>query len=136
MTNQVKQLDNLHLAIALKPFAQILGEHYGKIVADVSAMLGRVKAEELKTERKEWKISAKCVLSSSDGFKIALPLNNPAAILLRFGMNLNELSKSGEMAIQAEIPKVCQAWVEQHKLNKSNPAPKQDDKPEPALVPK
>ena len=114
----LSQLNNLNPEVALQPFRAELGEHYGKIVADVKSMLGRVEQKELITTQTGWKISAKCKLTSKDGYAIQLPLNNAAAILLRFGMQLNELADAGKFEVHANIPKECQAWIEQHKQNK------------------
>ena len=60
-----------------------------------------------------WKMSSKCVLQSKEGHKLALPANNPAVILLKFGMQLSEIADNAEMEITAEIPKLCDAWITQ-----------------------
>lgn len=118
----MSKFNNLNPEIALAPFKAELGENYPKIVADVKSMLGRVE-KDIVTKDSEWKASTTFKLSNKEGRTVQLPLNNPASILLCFGMRLNELSKNGVFDIQATIPKNCTAWVEQHKRNQHAGAP-------------
>jgi hypothetical protein len=109
-------LSNLNPDVALKPFAKAIGNPYPKIVADCKSMLGKVE-KDIVTTQGEWKASASFVLSSKEGRKVQLPLNNPAAQLLCFGMRFNELCKSAGNEVEATIPKNCTAWIEEHSRN-------------------
>jgi hypothetical protein len=121
---QMERLGNLNPATALLPFKTALGTSFDKIVNDTKAQLGRW-AKDMKTEGGEWSVTDKGKLKSKDGHELQMPLNNPAAILLRYGMQLSKLAKSGDMDVDASIPKVCDAWVKEH-------ARKAVETPEPA----
>ena len=103
----------------LSPFADELGDQFDKIVRDVKSLLGRVE-KDIETKPGQWKATAGFKLRAKDGHTVQLPLNNPASILLCFGMRLVELADNGGFDVNATIPKECMAWIEQHK---KTPAP-------------
>lgn len=110
----MSKLSNLIVSEALAPFENILGEVFPKIENDVKSMLGRIKDNEIESNLKKWKATAGFKLKSSEGYTVQLAPNNPAVILLCFGMRLNEISEAGDFDVQATIPKACKAWVEEH----------------------
>ena len=112
-----KLQDNVSKAIA--PFATVLGDNHDKIVNDIRAALGRWNKDAKLTEG-EWKASASFKLTRKDGIAIQMPANNPAAILLAFGMRICELEKAGGFEIEATIPKNCEAWIQQHSIARKN----------------
>lgn len=119
--------DNLIIGKALKPFKSALGESFAKVEADIKSALGR---EEKKGENDpkqgvqlkdgDWKASASFKLVRKNGESLQLPPNAPWAILLCFGMRMNELAKSANSEIESSIPEICQVWVDEHK-NKVKP---------------
>lgn len=121
MSNSTK-LNTLDAELALAPFKDVLGNHFPKIVADVKSMLGRITDKEVIAKPGSWKAGAKFKLTSKEGYTVQLPPNNPATILLCFGMRLNELAEVGVMDISATIPKNCEAWVDQHRNTKATTA--------------
>lgn len=108
----------LNIEWALKPFTAALGDSMPKLVNDIRSMLGRVETEndgknvDLKTG--DWKATSGFAIKRTDGTKIQLPPNNPATILICFGMRLNELAKAGDMVLEASVPEQCKAWVKEH----------------------
>lgn len=114
----MSKLDNLNPEVALQPFRKALGVNYGKIAADIKSWLGRF-TKDIVNDQKDWKAAANFKLSSTEGYKVQLPPNDARSSLLCFGMRLNEIGKAGKFEIQAEIPVVCQAWIEQHKVSVS-----------------
>lgn len=115
-------LSNLNPEVALAPFRKAIGNAFPKIVADCKSMLGRVE-KDIVTKAGDWKASATFKLSSKEGRTVQLPLNNPAAQLLCFGMRFNELCKSAGNDVEATIPKNCQAWIEEHARNMKQEQP-------------
>lgn len=108
-------LDSVDIDRALTPFNDTLGNNLPKIKGDIKSLLGRIKDEEIEHKPGTWKCSAKCVLTRKDGVKVTLPLNNPAAQLLRFGMAIMDLCEAANIEIVAnDVPKVCQSWVTEH----------------------
>lgn len=110
-------LANLDVEVELSPFENSLGKSFDKVVGDVKAVLGRIQDKEIETKNSGWKATAGFKLKSRDGYTIQLQSNNPAVQLLCFAMRLNELAANGEFTVQADIPKNCVAWIEQHKLS-------------------
>lgn len=108
-------LDSVDIDRALTPFTDTLGNNLPKIKGDIKSLLGRIKDDEIEHKPGTWKMSAKCVLTRKDGVKVTLPLNNPAAQLLRFGLAIMELCEAAEMEVTAsDVPKVCRSWVTEH----------------------
>jgi hypothetical protein len=105
--------DNLIIEKALAPFKLSLGDNMGKIINDIKALLGRVE-KDIVVKDGEWKASAGFKLSRKNGETIQLPANNPATILLCFGMRIGELAKNADCSITAGIPSQCEAWVKEH----------------------
>ena len=110
----MSRLNTLNVSEAISPFERALGPDYNKIVRDIKSLLGNV-AKDVTVKHGDWKASAKFKLTAKDGVSVQLPMNNPASIMLCFGMRLNEISVSGKFDIQADIPKECLAWVEKHR---------------------
>ena len=85
--------------------------------------------KDIKTTGGEWKVTNTGKLRSKDGNEVQLPLNNPMSVLIRFGMQLNEVASKGmfggafkvsedgksvvHCGIVAELPKECEAWFQQ-----------------------
>lgn len=116
------KIDTLDIGFALNPFNSSLGEAKPKIVNDIKSILGRASGKEdenVKIDLKDWKASAGFKLTRKTGESLQLPPNSPATILLCFGMRFNELAKAANCKIEAEIPQVCEVWVNEHKQNKS-----------------
>lgn len=113
----MSKLNNLNARTALAPFEVELGDSFDKIVNDVSSMLGRISDKEIIAKHGDWKAGAKFKLVSKEGYSVQLPPNNPATILLCFGMRICELATNGEFEVAATIPKVCRDWVAQHRKN-------------------
>lgn len=126
------KLDTLDIATALNPFNTALGESKAKIVNDIKSLLGREEKrgqdegskQGIQVKLKDWKATAGFKLTRSTGESIQLPANNPATVLLCFGMRFNELAKNADSTIEAGIPANCEAWVTEHKkkANVSVPA--------------
>lgn len=112
------KLTTLNVANAVAPFAKVLGKDFDKVVRDISSMLGRITDKEIDVKHSDWKASAGFKLKAKDGYTVQLAPNNPASILLCFGMRLNELADNGSMEVEATIPKACESWVEQHRASK------------------
>ena len=107
------KFDNLVIENALAPFKSSLGDNMPKIVSDIKAQLGRVE-KDIKLTDGAWKASAGFKLSRKNGETVQLPPNNPATILLCFGMRFVELAKNADCSLTAGIPSVCEAWVKEH----------------------
>lgn len=107
--------DNLVVEKALEPFKRSLGDSMAKIVGDIKSLLGRVDKDVIVKDG-DWKASAGFKLSRRNGETVQLPANNPATILLCFGMRFNELAKNADCGIEAGIPSQCEAWVKEHKI--------------------
>ena len=107
--------DNLIVEKALEPFKRSLGDSMPKIVGDIKSLLGRVDKDVIVKDG-DWKASAGFKLSRRNGETVQLPANNPATILLCFGMRFTELAKNADCNIEAGIPSQCEAWVKEHKL--------------------
>lgn len=107
--------------ISLAPFKNAIGAQFDKCVNDVNSALGR-ELPNLKTANGNWKLGAKGKMVAKDNTELYLPLNNSAFALVRFGIQLNEISTKGStlrkdgtpdytMDIQAEIPAACIQWI-------------------------
>jgi len=105
--------DNIVVEKALNPFKTAIGNSMPKIVGDIKSLLGRVD-KDVVVKDGDWKASAGFKLSRRNGETVQLPANNPATILLCFGMRFNELAKNADCEIEASIPTVCEAWVKEH----------------------
>ncbi len=93
----------------LAPFKVAIGGKYPQVCNQVASMLGRLQVT---TIDGDWQCSARGILSTKDTHKAAMPLNDARSILVRFGLQLGKLSKDGDFKIDADIPKVCIAFVE------------------------
>ena len=118
---------NIIPAIVFAPFEMALGKHWDKVCNDCKSFLGRLE-KDIVTTGGDWKVTNTGKLKSKDGNEVALPLNNPMSVLLRFGMQLTEIASNGNfggayklnkdgnavesIGIQAELPKECQAWFD------------------------
>ena len=120
--SNLSKLNTLDVFVALAPFEKACGDNFKKICYDVKSLLGNVKENEIIAKQSGWKAGAKFSITSKEGYKVQLPANNPATILLCFGMRLNELAEAGTFEVQADIPKACQAWVAQHAKKQEVPA--------------
>lgn len=111
----MSKFNTLNVEHVLSPFATAIGESFPKIVGDVKSMLGRIE-KDIITKHGGWKASAAgSKLTSKDGYTVALPLNNPAAQLLAFGMRLQDMAEAGKFDIVASVPSNCQHWIDEHK---------------------
>lgn len=117
----MSKLNNLNPREVLSVFSVALGDSFDKIVNDVASMLGRITDKEIIAKHGEWKAGAKFKLTSKEGYSVQLPPNNPATILLCFGMRLGELAHNGQFDVQADIPKMCVDWVAQHRKTTAEP---------------
>ena len=99
-----------NVAAILSSFATSIGNTYRfKLVCNqVASMLGQVKID---TTEGRWKVSATGILTQGTKNKAKLPMNNPAAVLFRFALALDELTEQGEFQVDAELPKPCRAWI-------------------------
>lgn len=111
----MSKLANLNIANHLAHFSSINEEVRKEIISDIASLLGKEESN-MVSKVGGWKMSSKCILQSKEGHKLTLPANNPAVILLKFGMQLSEISDNGEMSINAEIPKLCDAWITQKSI--------------------
>lgn len=107
----MSKLGNLNPELALAPFKKALGTHFPKLVNIAKAKLGQWE-KDIKSEVGDWKVTNKCVLTSKEGHKIQMPMNDCVSIFMRFGMQLNQLSEAGHFQVDAEIPKECVAYVD------------------------
>lgn len=105
--------DNLIVEKALTPFKTALGDNMPKIIGDIKSLLGRVE-KDIVIKDGDWKASASFKLSRRNGETVQLPANNPATILLCFGMRFVELAKNADCDIDCSIPEQCAAWVKEH----------------------
>jgi hypothetical protein len=106
--------ENLIVEKAIAPFKNAIGDTaFPKVCNDIRSMLGRVE-KDIVLKDGDWKAGASFKLSRKNGETIPLPPNNPATILLCFGMRFNELAKSADCEIEAGIPAQCKAWVTEH----------------------
>jgi hypothetical protein len=106
--------DNLIVENAIVVFRTAIGETaFPKICNDIRSMLGRVE-KDIVLKDGEWKAGASFKITRKNGETIPLPANNPATILLCFGMRMNELAKAGDFDCQAAIPTQCKSWVTEH----------------------
>lgn len=120
-------LDNLNPATVFAPFKSALGNHFPAICEIAKRELGRV-AKDVKSTQGGWKCSDKGILTSKEGHKLALPLNNPLWILVRFGMQLSDIASKGDfdgnyevakdgtvihVGVEAGIPRQCEDWLQQ-----------------------
>ena len=133
---------NINVAMELTPFKVALGPVFDKVVNDCKAKLGRWEIGEngqnnVKSTQGRVKFGSKFI-TSKDGHKLAYPLNDVTAILMRFGNQLVDLGMSAGTitlnaagtdieycGIQADIPQPCQAWITEQKQllrNKSTDA--------------
>lgn len=116
----MSKLNNLKAANILKCFTDEMGNHFSKVCADIDSNIGRLEGD-IQTTSGDWKCGVKGSITSKDGHKLQLPVigNKPVpwAILVRFGLRLNEICNAGssmeprhEMTLQANIPAECEAW--------------------------
>lgn len=126
----MSKLANLNIANHLNHFSSLHPEVKQEIVSDIASLLGKEESN-MVSKVGGWKMSSKCILQSKEGHKLALPANNPAVILLKFGMQLSEIADNGEMEVNAEIPKLCEAWITQKSIRI---AARRSDKTEPATA--
>jgi len=113
------KLGNLSPEIALRAFAVALGNEFAGICAVAKTKLGNWE-KDIKSEVGDWKCSAKCVLVSKEGHKVQMPPNDAIAILLKFGMRLNEIAEAGQFDVDAEIPKDCSAYVDEFRKRQAD----------------
>lgn len=106
----MSKLENLNIANHLKHFTSIHDDVRSEIVSDIASLLGKEESNMI-SKVGGWKMSGKCILSSKEGHKLALPANNAAVILLKFGMQLSEIADNAEISIDAEVPKLCESWL-------------------------
>lgn len=101
----------------LAPFESIIGvEKFPTVKHQVSSLLGEVK---LTTEDGRWKVSTKGIVTQGSKTKGALPMNNPAAILFRFALAIEEFTQAGEFELQAtSLPKLCRDWIKNIQVSK------------------
>jgi hypothetical protein len=106
--------DNLIVEKAIAVFKTAIGETaFPKVCNDIRSMLGRVE-KDIVLKDGDWKAGASFKITRKNGETIPLPANNPATVLLCFGMRMNELAKAGDFDCQAAIPAQCKAWVTEH----------------------
>ncbi len=129
---------NIVPAVVFHSFKDELGELFPKVCNDAKAFFGRLE-KDIKVTAGVWKCSTKGELQSKDGNKVQMPLNNPMSILIRFGMQLNEiaerasfggqfkLAEDGQSVVHggiiASIPRECESWIAEQKKAAKVPAP-------------
>lgn len=135
---------NIVPAIVFAPFKSAMGVTWDKVCNDASSMFGRWEKDFLKSTSGEWKVTSTGKLKSKEGHEIQMPLNNPMSILVRFGMQLNDVAanmgqlelnedktKVIKLGIESRLPKQCIDWIEQQRADiKQGNTPKPEDKPE------
>lgn len=114
----MSKLNNLKAVVILAAFkSEVTEAHFPKLCADIDSNLGRLE-KDITTKAGDWKCGAKGKLVSKDGHTLQLPLNAPWATLVRFGLQLNEITRAGSqlepsvyaMQVQATLPAECEAW--------------------------
>lgn len=113
----MSKLANLIVANHLAHFTSIKGEVLNEVKSDIMSLLAKEETN-LVSNVGDWKISEKGILSTKEGHKLALPINNSAVVLLKFGMQLSAIAKAGglkdkPLVIDCEVPATCDAWLEQ-----------------------
>ena len=103
-------LDALNVKTVLNTVFDLKGEVLDEVTSDIKSLIGKEKME---SKLSGWKISDKGILSTKEGHKISLPVNNSAVILLKFAMQLHALAIAGEMVVTAELPKLCVDYITQ-----------------------
>ena len=106
----MSKLANLNVQAHLMHFSDLQGDVKTEVVSDILSLLGNEEGKML-SKVGDWKMSDRGILSCKEGHKLALPLNNPAVILLKFGMQLSAICKAADITIQAEVPKTCESWL-------------------------
>lgn len=107
----MSKLGNLNPELALAPFQKVLGAHYPQLVNIAKAKLGQWE-KDIKSEVGDWKVTNRCVLTSKEGHKIQMPMNDCISIFMRFGMQINALAEAGHFPVDAGIPKECVAYID------------------------
>jgi len=126
--------DNLIVIKALQPFRNVLGDSITKIEADIRSALGREEKRGENDPMKgvmikdgEWKASASFKITRRNGETLQLPSNAAWAVLLCFGMRINELAKNADSEIQSTIPEICKSWIAEHYRGNKSTEPKAKD---------
>ena len=130
---------NINVKSELFPFREALAQYFDKVVNDTKAFIGREEAanggNNVKSKLSGVTITANCILESKEGYKLALPLNNPLSILLRFGMQLTKIDMTmGTRVIDKELnpvdglscdilPENCRDWFNQTIIGKTAVTP-------------
>ena len=101
----------------LSPFETVIGaDKFPVVKHQLASLLGEVK---LSTDEGRWKVSAKGIVTQGSKTKGVLPMNNPAAILYRFALALEELTEGGEFELTAvTLPVKCRDWIKNIQVNK------------------
>lgn len=119
---------NLQPETIFAPFKDALGLHFARVCDLAKCQLGRWE-KDVKSTAGVWKCSDKGILSSKEGHKLQLPLNNPLSILIRFGVQLSDIASKGDFdgvytlndktgvvahcGMQVGIPRTCEDWFQQ-----------------------
>lgn len=109
------KLQNLNVRAALEVFPEITGKVLDEVVSDIVSLLGN-ESKNMTSVVSDWTISDKGILSTKEGYKLPLPLNNSATVLLKFAMQLTKIAKNGNFTVDASVPKACTAWFEQKSI--------------------
>ncbi len=106
----MSKLANLNVQNHLRHFTSLQDDVLKEVVSDVLSLLGNEEGKMLSAVG-DWKMSDRCILSCKEGHKLTLPPNNPAVILLKFGMQLSSIAKAADIDINADVPKLCESWL-------------------------
>ena len=120
-------MDYLKGAVVLKPFESYFGNNFPRLCAVWDSRLGQIQ-KDIKVTGKRWKVGAKGVLSTTEGHKLQLALNNPLDTLVAFGVRLFEIQDAGstkdyKMEITAEPPSTVVVWCEEFIAKTPTPTP-------------
>lgn len=119
MSIENTKLANINVGKAIAPFAEAISGNplvTQAIVNDIKSLLGR-ELPNLKSDIGDWKLSEKGILSTKEGHKLNLPMNNPAVIMLKFGLRLLEISNAMETEknpvtiVCNTVPTTCLQYV-------------------------
>ena len=113
-------------ASILKPFTAEAGNHFAKLVADVTSFLGQYSTA-IQTVEGEWKAGTKGKITSKTGNSLQLPLNSALTALVQFALRIRELETAGSVdkpvahafEIQCNFPAACEGWFNQNYRAKS-----------------
>jgi hypothetical protein len=118
------KMDYLKGEFVLAPFKGFFGGGFERLCKVWDSNLGTLQ-KDIQTTGKMWRCGSKGIISTTDGHKLQLQLNNPLHTLVRFGIRLTEVAQSGsvdkpvsyEMVIDSTPPFECLQWAKEFIAN-------------------